>query len=206
MILNLVLFELMLVIGYVYYRFVANKFNFRKKDKRYKQHLKDIVDLLIYGSIIFLLNKNSFVNPVVAIIYFVMFFVNLYVVGYILEIPTLAVPVTKVNEWSKRKISLIILLTIFTIYSTKDLYVLNQRNIALITFLATFAISTSFRYYLNKKNKRKQKFHPHHWQIFWYLALFVAPYDLLSIFISNFFLSMFAHGIISYSAASILED
>ena len=206
MILNLVLFELMLVIGYVYYRFVANKFNFRKKDKRYKQHLKDIVDLLIYGSIIFLLNKNSFINPVVAIIYFVMFFVNLYVVGYILEIPTLAVPVTKVNEWSKRKISLIILLTIFTIYSTKDLYVLNKRNIALITFLATFAISTSYRYYLNKRNKRKQKFHPHHWQIFWYLALFVAPYDLLSIFISNFFLSMFAHGIISYSAASILED
>lgn len=206
MILNLVLFELMLIIGYIYYRFIAKKFNFRKKDKKFKQHLKDIVDLLIYGSIIFLLNQNSNIDPIIGIIYFVMFFVNLYVVGYILEVPSLAVPVTRINEWSKRKISSIILLTIFTIYSTKDLYVLNERNIALLTFLGTFAIATSYRYYLNRKNKKKQKFHPHHWQIFWYLALFVAPYDLLSMFISNFFLSMFAHGIISYSAASILED
>lgn len=206
MILNLVLFELMLIIGYVYYRFIAQKFNFRKKDKKYNQHIKDLVDLLIYGSIIFILNKNSYIDPVKSIIYFIMFFVNLYLVGFILEVPSIAVPITKINKWSKKKISLIILLTVFTIYSTKNLYEFNQRNIALLTFLGSFIIATSYRYFVNKKNKKKQSFHPHHWQIFWYLALFIAPYDLLTMFISNFFLSMFAHGIISYSAASILED
>ena len=72
MILNLVLFETMLVIGYIYYRFIANKFNFRKKEKEFDRHKKDLVDLMIYGSIIYLLNGNSYFN----VYYFILFFIN----------------------------------------------------------------------------------------------------------------------------------
>ena len=55
-----IIFNLMLIFSYVFYRNLANKFQLRIKNKTLQKHIFDISDLILYGSIFYLL---VFYNP-----------------------------------------------------------------------------------------------------------------------------------------------
>ena len=82
MILNLVLFEIMLFISYIYFRIISRKLKFRRKEKTNNKHIKDIIDLMMYGSLIFILNGNIYFNHY----YILSFFINLVIISKLAKI------------------------------------------------------------------------------------------------------------------------
>ena len=203
MLLKLFIFEIMLFISYIFYRFLARQFNLRVKNKSFERHSKDIIDLLIYGFIIFIFiffknNANYFDKS-----YIIYFFISLVMFGLILEIPGVDSTVPNFKNWNSNKIVAVISLLVLTYVNGKSNFVLNKRNGGLMVYLIIFSMVTSITSY--QKNKMKT-FHPHHWQIFWFLSLIMVPNLLKTKILSAMYVSFFAHGIIAHSAASILKD
>ena len=203
MLLNIIFFEFMLFFSYIFFRFLAKKFNFRMKDKSFKKHIVDIFDLLIYGFIVYLfifLKTNGFYFDFE---YLFAYLCSLVLFGFLLEIPGVAKPLPELKSWNFNKLIVISILLLLTYNYAKELFVFNKRNIGLLFYLIiTIIISLIMSY---KKNKFKT-FHPHHWQIFWFISLIIQPISFQTKILSAMYLSFFAHGVIAYSAASIIKD
>lgn len=193
----------MLFFSYFFFRILAKKFNFRMKDKPFKKHIIDIFDLLIYGFIVYLfifLKNNGYYFDFE---YVLIYLFSLILFGFLLEIRGVAKPLPQLKSWNFNKIIVISGLFLLTYYFGKELFVLNKRNVGLLSYLIiTIIISTVMSY---KKNKFKT-FHPHHWQIFWFISLIILPISYPTKILSAMYLSFFAHGVIAYSAASIIKD
>ena len=203
MLLNIVFFEIMLFISYVFYRYLAGKYNLRMKSKNLDKHIIDIIDLLIYGFIVYLFNffKNN--GMYFDSEYVIIYFISLVLFGFILEIPGVATPLPELKSWNYNKLIGIVILLILTYHFGKDLLIFNKRNISLLMYLIITIIIACISSY--HKNKFKT-FHPHHWQIFWFISLVIIPISYPTKILSAIYLSFFSHGIISYSAASIIKD
>ena len=50
-----IIFNLMLIFSYVFYRNLANRYQLRMKNKTLQKHIIDVFDLVLYGSIFYLL-------------------------------------------------------------------------------------------------------------------------------------------------------
>ena len=198
---KLFLFEIMLFFSYVLFRIIADKFNLKVKNKTFKTHCKDILDLSFYGFInylfVFFKDNGLYFDK----FYVLYFFISLILFGFILEIPGVGDTVPNIKKWNSNKVIAIIFLMTLTYLNGKNIFILNKRNGALILYLILFSMITLITSY--KKNRFKT-FHPHHWQIFWFLSLFIIPSISKTRLLSSMFVSFFAHGIIAHSAASIL--
>ncbi len=203
MLLNIIFFEFMLFFSYIFFRILAKKLNFRMKDKIIKKHIIDIFDLLIYGFIVylfvFLKNNGSYFDSEYIFIYLI----SLILFGFLLEIPGVTKPLPQLKSWNFNKFIVISILFLISYHLGGELLVLDKINIGLLSYLIlTIIISLIMSY---KKNKFKT-FHPHHWQIFWFISLIIQPISYSTKILSAMYLSFFAHGIIAYSAASIIKD
>lgn len=198
---EILFFNLMLIASYVLFRKCGSIFNFRMKNKSNKKHLFDIFDLLLYGTIVYLIiffkNKIKFKTS-----YFTTFIISLLSFGFILKIPGVGEPLPNIKKWNKNKIIVSSLFAILIYYLNKENKILTNQNIFFMKIIFIYIIIALIISY--KKNKLKT-FHPHHWQIFWVLSLLVVPNNLKTQLLSSILLSMFAHGIICYSAASIIK-
>lgn len=203
MLLNVVFFEIMLFISYVFYRYLAGKYNLRMKSKNLDKHIIDIIDLLLYGFIVYLFNffKNN--GTYFDSEYVIIYFISLVLFGFILEIPGVATPLPELRSWNYTKLIVITIILIITNYFGREIFILNKRNISLLTYLIITIIIACILSY--NKNKFKT-FHPHHWQIFWFISLIIIPVSYPTKILSAIYLSFFSHGIISYSAASIIKN
>ena len=198
MILNLILFDLMLTFSYIFYRFLSKKFHLRVKSKNIKKHCFDILELIFYGSIVyFLYNKRFFDNQ-----YFMIYIISLISFGFVLEVPGVDKTVPNFKLWNLNKMIAIVILIIITFYCGKN-NIINKRNLIITSFSSSIFVYYLIRSYY--KNNFKT-FHPHHWQIFWYLSLLFVPICFKTKFLSAMYLAFFSHGIIAHSAASILKD
>ena len=199
---EILLFHLMLILSYVLFRKFGLTFNFRMKNKSNQRHINDIIELLLYGSIIYLVifrkNKIKF-----DCIYFITFLISLISFSFILKIPGVGDPLPNIKKWNKNKIIVSTLFACFIWYLNKGNNILTKQNLFFMKLIFLFLIIALIISY--KKNRLKT-FHPHHWQIFWFLSLLIIPKDNKTKLLSSIFLSMFAHGIICYSAASIIND
>ena len=198
-----IIFNLMLIFSYVFYRNLANKFQLRIKNKTLQKHIFDISDLILYGSIFYLLVFNNSSALSFDIYYAITFIISLAIFGFVLEIPGVDKTVPNIKSWNKNKFIAIILTIIFTIVLGKDIFVLNKRNI--LIFLNSSIILTLACFLSYDKNKFKT-FHPHHWQIFLLVSLIIIPNNNKTKFLSAMYLSFFAHGIIAHSAASLIKN
>jgi hypothetical protein len=193
----------MLIFSYVFYRNLADKYRLRIKDKTLQKHIFDISDLILYGSIFYLL---VFTNPSALpfdIYYAITFIISLAIFGFVLQIPGVDKTVPNIKSWNKNKFIAIILTIIFTIILGKDIFVLNKRNILIYLNSLIILILACFLSY--NKNKFKT-FHPHHWQIFLLVSIIIIPNNNKTKFLSAMYLSFFAHGIIAHSAASLIKN
>lgn len=198
-----IIFNLMLIFSYVFYRNLADKYRLRIKDKTLQKHIFDISDLILYGSIFYLL---VFTNPSALpfdIYYAITFIISLAIFGFVLQIPGVDKTVPNIKSWNKNKFIAIILTIIFTIILGKDIFVLNKRNILIYLNSLIILILACFLSY--NKNKFKT-FHPHHWQIFLLVSIIIIPNNNKTKFLSAMYLSFFAHGIIAHSAASLIKN
>ena len=198
-----IIFNLMLIFSYVFYRNLANKFQLRIKNKTLQKHIFDISDLILYGSIFYLLVFNNPSALPFDIYYAITFIISLAIFGFILEIPGVDKTVPNIKSWNINKFIAIIFTIIFTIVLGKDIFVLSKRNI--LIFLNTLIILTLACFLSYDKNKFKT-FHPHHWQIFLLVSLIIIPNNNKTKFLSAMYLSFFAHGIIAHSAASLIKN
>ena len=203
MFLKLIFFEIMLFFSYVLFRNISNCYKLRVKEKDFKRHLIDVFDLLFYGLVIYLLvfyQKNE--------IYFDFKYVLLYYFciisfGFLLEIPGVGDTVPNIRKWNLNKILSMILLVIITIFCCKEAVVFNSYNLLMSIIIG---VTLLFKFIANYKKNNLGTFHPHHWQVFWFLSLFISPHTVKSKFLSALFLSFFSHGIIAHSAASMFKD
>ena len=198
-----IIFNLMLIFSYVFYINLANRYQLRKKDKTLKKHIIDIFDLVLYGTIFYLL---VFCNPSSLPFdkyYMITFIISLTIFGFVLEIPGVDNTVPNIKSWNKNKLITILLTIIFTIILGKDISILSKRNI--LFFLNTLIILTLACFLSYNKNKFKT-FHPHHWQIFLLVSIIIIPNNNKTKFLSAMYLSFFAHGIIAHSAASLIKN
>ncbi len=198
-----IIFNLMLIFSYVFYRNLADKYRLRIKDKTLQKHIFDISDLILYGSIFYLL---VFTNPSALpfdIYYAITFIISLAIFGFVLQIPGVDKTVPNIKSWNKNKFIAIILTIIFTMVLGKDIFVLNKRNILIYLNSIIILILACFLSY--NKNKFKT-FHPHHWQIFLLVSIIIIPNNNKTKFLSAMYLSFFAHGIIAHSAASLIKN
>ena len=198
-----IIFNLMLIFSYVFYRNLANKFQLRIKNKTLQKHIFDISDLILYGSIFYLLVFNNPSALPFDIYYAITFIISLAIFGFILEIPGVDKTVPNIKSWNINKFIAIIFTIIFTIVLGKDIFVLSKRNI--LIFLNTLIILTLACFLSYNKNKFKT-FHPHHWQIFLLVSIIIIPNNNKTKFLSAMYLSFFAHGIIAHSAASLIKN
>lgn len=198
-----IIFNLMLIFSYVFYRNLANKFQLRIKNKTLQKHIFDISDLILYGSIFYLLVFNNPLALPFDIYYAITFIISLAIFGFILEIPGVDKTVPNIKSWNINKFIAIIFTIIFTIVLGKDIFVLSKRNI--LIFLNTLIILILACFLSYNKNKFKT-FHPHHWQIFLLVSLIIIPNNNKTKFLSAMYLSFFAHGIIAHSAASLIKN
>ena len=198
-----IIFNLMLIFSYVFYRNLANKFQLRIKNKTLQKHIFDISDLILYGSIFYLLVFNNPSALPFDIYYAITFIISLAIFGFILEIPGVDKTVPNIKSWNINKFIAIIFTIIFTIVLGKDIFVLSKRNI--LIFLNTLIILILACFLSYNKNKFKT-FHPHHWQIFLLVSLIIIPNNNKTKFLSAMYLSFFAHGIIAHSAASLIKN
>lgn len=198
-----IIFNLMLIFSYVFYTNLANKYRLRIKDKTLKKHIFDISDLILYGSIFYLLVFNNSSALSFDIYYAITFIISLAIFGFVLEIPGVDKTVPNIKSWNKNKFIAIIFTIIFTIVLGKDIFVLNKRNILIFLNSSIILILACFLSY--NKNKFKT-FHPHHWQIFLLVSIIIIPNNNKTKFLSAMYLSFFAHGIIAHSAASLIKN
>ena len=195
-------FEFMLFISYIFYRIIANIFNLKRKDKSKLRHIKDIIDLLKYGSIIYLfvfINNQTFFDLNYALLYMI----SLIICGFTLQIPGVGETFPNIKKWNKNKLFMIIILLTMTYVLNKGNFIFDKRNNTILSFFIIYSMVTILIAY--KKNNLKT-IHPHHWQVFWVLSFLIIPKDLKTQMLSSIYLSMFAHGIICYSAASLIKD
>ena len=179
-------FEILLFFSYIFYRILSKKFKLRVKVKDINRHTKDIIDLLLYGLIIFLL----------------VFYQNngtQFDLNYVI----LFITVPNFKNWGPTKFIGMIILIITSLYYGTECLVLNQKNINLILLMITILL---LKFIIKYKENTKLIFHPHHWQIFGFLSLFVIPNNINTKVLSAIYLSFFAHGIIAHSAASIFKN
>ena len=174
MLFKVFIFELMLFFSYVFYRNLAKRYQLRVKQKDNKRHIRDIIDLSFYGLIVYLFiffnNNGLFFDYEYILIYFV----SLITFGFVLEIPGVAKPLPQIKSWNLNKLIAIILFLTLSYNCGKDILIVNPRNIALLLYFMIILIMTLITsYYKNKL----QTYHPHHWQIFWFLSL-VVPIGL----------------------------
>tara|TARA_B100000161_G_scaffold261990_1_gene231134 strand:+ start:57 stop:665 length:609 start_codon:yes stop_codon:yes gene_type:complete len=198
---NFFYFELMLFCSYIFYRYLAKIFNLKRKSKTSNRHIEDIFDLLKYGIIIYLLiflHNSSFFN----IKYILFYFVSLTIAGFILEIPGVGDTLPNIKKWNKNKFTVMVLFLTMTYLLNKGNFTFDKRNNSILFFFIIFSIITLIISY--KQNKFKT-LHPHHWQIFLFLSLLIKPKDVKTQILSSIFLSLYSHGIICYSAASIFK-
>lgn len=200
---NLFLFELMLIFSYVFYRLISHIFNLRVKKKNFCRNIIDIFDLILYGTIFYLLNFNHPLSLKFDFYYVIIFIISLVIFGFVLEIPGVDKTVPNIKSWNKNKFIAIIFTIVFTIVLGKDIFVLSKRNI--LIFLNTLIILALACFLSYNKNKFKT-FHPHHWQIFLLVSLIIIPNNNKTKFLSAMYLSFFAHGIIAHSAASLIKN
>ena len=191
----------MLISSYVLFRKFGLTFNFRMKEKSNDKHFFDIIELLLYGTftymIIFFKNKIKF-----DCIYFITFLISLISFSFILKIPGVGDPLPNIKKWNKNKIIVSTLFACFIWYLNKGNNIITKKNIFFMKIIFTYLIIALIISY--RKNKLKT-FHPHHWQIFWFLSLLIIPKDNKTKLLSSIFLSMFVHGVTCYSAASIIN-
>lgn len=198
-----IIFNLMLIFSYVFYRNLANRYQLRMKNKTLQKHIIDVFDLVLYGSIFYLLVFNYPSALPFDIYYAITFIISLAIFGFILEIPGVDKTVPNIKSWNINKFIAIIFTIIFTIVLGKDIFVLSKRNI--LIFLNTLIILTLACFLSYNKNKFKT-FHPHHWQIFLLVSIIIIPNNNKTKFLSAIYLSFFAHGIIAHSAASLIKN
>ena len=203
MLLNIFIFEIMLFISYIFYRYIGGNYNLRMKSKNLDKHITDIIDLLIYGFIVYLFNFFKNKGIYFDSEYIIIYFISLVLFGFLLEIPGVATPLPKLTSWNYNKLIIMFLASLITYFFGKEVLSFNKRNIGLLTYLTVAIIIACIISY--RKNKFKT-FHPHHWQIFWFISLVIIPKSYSTKILSAIYLSFFSHGIISYSAASIIKN
>ena len=192
----------MLSISYLFFRTLAKKFNFNMREKTYDKHFQDTLDLIVYGSVVYFFN---FLNNKISIdfSYIITFYISLLLFGFFLKIPGVGETVPNIRKWNKNKIIFTLLFTILVFYLNNNNKIFSNQNKIFLFSLFLYLLTLFFKLY--KKDKYKT-FHPHHWQIFWFLSLLIKPNDIKTKILSSIFLSMFSHGIICYSAAPIYKD
>jgi hypothetical protein len=196
-------FEILLFFSYIFYRILSKKFKLRVKVKDINRHTKDIIDLLLYGLIIFLLVFYQNNGTQFDLNYVILFITSLVLFGLLLEIPGAGDTVPNFKNWGPTKFIGMIILIITSLYYGTECLVLNQKNINLILLMITILL---IKFIIKYKENTKLIFHPHHWQIFGFLSLFVIPNNINTKVLSAIYLSFFAHGIIAHSAASIFKN
>ena len=200
---NLFLFELMLIFSYIFYRLISHIFNLRVKKKNFCRNIIDIFDLILYGTIFYLLNFNHPLSLKFDFYYVIIFIISLVIFGFVLEIPGVDKTLPNIKSWNLNKICAIVFVLLLTYFLGKDIFVLNKRNkLILVNFFIIMVIVLLLSY---KENKFKT-FHPHHWQIFLLVSLIIIPNNNKTKFLSAMYLSFFAHGIIAHSAASLIKN
>ena len=203
MVKKILYFEIMLFLSYIFYRMLSKKFKLRVKVKDTNKHIKDIIDLLLYGLIIFLFvfyqNNSTYFD----LKYVILFIISLVLFGLLLEIPGAGDTIPNFKNWKPIKFIGMIILIVTSFYCGTECLVLNQRNINLVLLMITILL---IKFITKYKKNIKLVFHPHHWQIFGFLSLFVIPNNFNTKVLSAIYLSFFAHGIIAHSAASIFKD
>ena len=202
MFLNMLLFEIMLFFSYVLFRNISQCYKLRVKVKNSNKHLKDIFDLLFYGLIFYLAvfyNNSHYFN----FGYALLFYFSIISFGFLLEIPGVGDTLPNIKTWNLNKILSMFLLLIITIYCSKENIRFSSINILITIFTSIILI---IKFIINYKKNKLKSFHPHHWQVFWFLGLFISPYTVRSRFLSALYLSFFSHGIIAHSAASMFKD
>uniref|UniRef100_A0A6C0IT61 Uncharacterized protein n=1 Tax=viral metagenome TaxID=1070528 RepID=A0A6C0IT61_9ZZZZ len=196
-------FEILLFFSYIFYRILSKKFKLRVKAKDINRHTKDIIDLLLYGLIIFLLVFYQNNGTQFDLKYVLLFIISLVLFGLLLEIPGVGDTVPNFKSWRPTKFIGMIILIIISFYCGTECLVLNNRNINLILIMLSILL---VKFVTKYKKNIKLIFHPHHWQIFGFLSLFVIPNNINTKVLSAIYLSFFAHGIIAHSAASIFKN
>lgn len=193
----------MLFFSYILFRNISNCYKLRVKEKDFNRHLVDIFDLLFYGLVFYLLvfyqkNQQHFDIKYVLLYYFC-----IISFGFLLEIPGVGDTIPNIKKWNLNKILSMILLVIVTIFCSKEAIIFSKINIlmAIVTIMITF-----IKFITKIKTNKLKSFHPHHWQVFWFLGLFISPHTIRSKFLSALYLSFFSHGVIAHSAASMFKD
>jgi len=196
-------FEIMLFLSYIFYRILSNKIKLRVQVKDINRHIKDIIELLSYGLIIFLIVFYQNNGTQFDLNYVILFITSLILFGLLLEIPGAGDTVPNFKNWAPIKFIGMIILIVTSFYCGTECLVLNQRNINLVLLMITILL---INFIIKYKENIKLVFHPHHWQIFGFLSLFVIPNNINTKVLSAIYLSFFAHGIIAHSAASIFKN
>jgi hypothetical protein len=203
MFLKFIIFEIMLFFSYVLFRNISKCYKLRVKEKDFNRHLVDIFDLLFYGLVFYLIVFYQKNEQYFDIKYILLYYFCIISFGFLLEIPGVGDTVPNIKKWNLNKILSMILLIFVTIFCSKEAVFFNKINI-LMTILIGIILLVKF---ISNYNKNKLKsFHPHHWQVFWFLSLFISPYTVKSKFLSALYLSFFSHGVIAHSAASMFKD
>mgnify|MGYP001270517144 CR=1 FL=1 len=170
--------------------------------KTNSRHYQDIFDLIKYSSVVYffnLLNNNISFD----FTYIITFITSLILFGFFLKIPGVGETIPNIKNWNINKFIFTILFIILVCYLNSDNKIFSNQNKVFLLILSIYLLNLFFKIYRKDKNRI---FHPHHWQIFWFLSLLIKPNDIKSKLLSSIFLSMFSHGIICYSAASIIND
>ena len=205
---QIIFFIGMLIISYFLFRSFGSKrnkldlFHFRMRDKSNEKHLIDILELLFYGVTIY---KTIFYENILMFdsYYIITFFISLISFGILLKIPGVGETVPNISKWNSNKILITILFILLSFYLNKGNNIFSSQN---ILFFKLLAVYLSIILVISYKKDKFKTFHPHHWQIFWFLSLLIKPINLKTKILSAIFLSMFSHGIICYSASSIISD
>ena len=126
---ELIFFYLMLIITYIYFRSISNYCKFKKNKKSIKEHINDILDILIYGTVIYYIcikdNKEYVINKY----YLLLTLITILAIGYIMEIPNIAEPISNYKKWKKNKLILILLFSIIVYNLCTDCFIANNTNI-----------------------------------------------------------------------------
>lgn len=214
MVARLIVFEVLLVLGYVAYRAVAcapTLLNWQCQAKVYQQHYEDVTQLITIGGVLFATGPTlefGLVLPALA-----MFIASMATFGGCGEIPFMFNSLVSTSAWQFPSLGLyaaafvaVAAMLIYVFIISRSTYDVGVTVLVLVALAAVYSSAYVFAV-ASGTAMGDIVYHPHHYMIAWHICLLFRQYhDPPSVLVRWLLMGVCTQGLAAFSAASILSN